>query len=83
MKPADPNSKKPTKWVGGAGHFNKRGKVAQRKGQEMNSEAMYQRSARKASDDGHRPGGGDWWDAIRRYNAAERFIYALRILWTV
>lgn len=26
MKPHDPNSKKPTKWVGGAGHWNKRGK---------------------------------------------------------
>lgn len=25
MKPHDPNTKKPTKFVGGAGHWNKRG----------------------------------------------------------
>ena len=25
MKPANENSKKPTKYVGGAGHYNKRG----------------------------------------------------------
>lgn len=25
MKPYDPNSTKPTAWVGGAGHYNKRG----------------------------------------------------------